>query len=281
MKIGLIVNHQKPLAKKVVKEIINFACKNGIEVMLEEESAQKLNITRYATKIEDLTKTANLVIALGGDGTLLRTARLIQAKGIPIMGINLGGLGFMTTFSAEESKQALIDFLNKNYREEMRMVLEVTYRQKEKFFALNDCAINMAEHCRIIEIMLNSNKQHICKLVADGVVVSTPTGSTAYSLAAGGPIVFPTMEAIIITPLSPHVLSARPLIIPSDEIITLQLTKTSENAIVTIDGQEQRPLNPNDKVTITKADFSIRLITPSNKSYYEILRTKMKWTERE
>ncbi|MEO0075153.1 MAG: NAD(+)/NADH kinase [candidate division WOR-3 bacterium] len=281
MKIGLIVNHQKPLAKKVVKEIINFACKNGIEVMLEEESAQKLNITRYATKIEDLTKTANLIIALGGDGTLLRTARLIQAKGIPIMGINLGGLGFMTTFSAEESKQALIDFLNKNYREEMRMVLEVTYRQKEKFFALNDCAINMAEHCRIIEIMLNSNKQHICKLVADGVVVSTPTGSTAYSLAAGGPIVFPTMEAIIITPLSPHVLSARPLIIPSDEIITLQLTKTSENAIVTIDGQEQRPLNPNDKVTITKADFSIRLITPSNKSYYEILRTKMKWTERE
>lgn len=281
MRIGLIVNHQKPLAKKVVREIINFACKNGIEVMLEEESAQKLNITRYATKIEDLIKKANLIIALGGDGTLLRTARLIQAKGIPIMGINLGGLGFMTTFSAEESKQALVDFLNKNYREEMRMVLEVTYQQKEKFFALNDCAINMADHCRIIEIMLNSNKQHICKLVADGVVVSTPTGSTAYSLAAGGPIVFPTMEAIIITPLSPHVLSARPLIIPSDEIITLQLTKTSENAIVTIDGQEQRPLNPNDKVTITKADFSIRLIAPHNKSYYEILRTKMKWTERE
>lgn len=281
MRIGLIVNHQKPLAKKVVREIINFACKNGIEVMLEEEAAQKLNITRYATKTEDLIKNANLIIALGGDGTLLRTARLIQAKGIPIMGINLGGLGFMTTFSAEESKQALIDFLNKNYREEMRMVLEVTYRQKEKFFALNDCAINMANHCRIIEIMLNSNKQHICKLVADGVVVSTPTGSTAYSLAAGGPIVFPTMEAIIITPLSPHVLSARPLIIPSDEIITLQLTKTSETAIVTIDGQEQRPLNPNDKVTITKADFSIRLITPYNKSYYEILRTKMKWTERE
>lgn len=279
MKIGLIVNPQKPLAKKVVIELIAFCKKSGVTPMLEKPVADMLKQSLYAVELKDLVGSAALLIALGGDGTLLKTARLVGSKQIPVMGINLGGLGFLTMFSAEQAKSAITDFLNKNYREEERMVLEIIYK-KEKFVALNDCAVNMGPDCRVVDIILSSNNHFICKLVADGIVVATPTGSTAYSLAAGGPIVFPVMDAILITPLSPHVLSGRPLIVPSNESITLQLAEYSEPAILTIDGQEQRRLKPNEKIAITKADYSIRLIAPKDKSYYEILRTKMKWGER-
>ncbi len=279
MKIGLIANPQKPLAKKVVFEIIDYLKKNQITPLLEKSTAEKLKLSKYAVKEQEIVNLADLVIALGGDGTLLKTARIIKSKEIPIMGINLGGLGFLTMFSADQAKIAVADFINKNCREEERMVLAVSYK-KERFFALNDCAINMGSDCRVIEIILSSDGKFICKLVADGVVTSTPTGSTAYSLAAGGPIVYPTMESILITPLSPHVLSARPLVVPSTEIITMELSERTEQAILTIDGQEQRNLKSNEKIILTKADYSIRLVAPKNKSYYEILRTKMKWSER-
>lgn len=204
---------------------------------------------------------------------------MVGAKQTSVMGINLGGLGFLTMFAAEQAKSALVDFLNKNYREEERMVIEVAYK-KEKFTALNDCAINMGPGCRVIDVILSSNNNFICKLVADGVVVATPTGSTAYSLAAGGPIVFPTMNAILITPLSPHILSGRPLIVPAAESIVLELAEHSEPAVMTVDGQQQRSINLGEKISVTKADFSVRLIAPKDKTYYEILRTKMRWSER-
>lgn len=276
MKIGLIVNPKKPQAKKVVLDIIAFCIKQGIVPLLEESSARIFRQAKHGAKEKEIVNTAELLIAIGGDGTLLKTARMVGAKQTPIMGINLGGLGFLTMFSAKMAKSAVTDFLNKNYREEERMVLQLT-RKKETFYALNDCAINMESDCRVIEIILYTNNQLICRLVADGVVIATPTGSTAYSLAAGGPIVFPTMSAILITPLSPHILSGRPLIIPPDESISLQLP---ESAILTIDGQEQRHLKSGEKISIAKGDYSIRLIAPKHKSYYEILRTKMKWSER-
>jgi len=195
------------------------------------------------------------------------------------MGVNLGGLGFLTMFAGDEVKSAVTNFLNKDYREEQRMVLLVTYK-KERFYALNDCAINMGPEARVIELILSSNHNFICKLFADGVVVATPTGSTAYSLSANGPIVYPTMEAMLVTPLCPHILSARPLIVPSSETITLELGERAEPALLTIDGQAQRNLRSGDKVTMQKADYYIRLIAPKAKSYYEILRKKMKWGER-
>jgi len=279
MKIGLIVNPQKPLAKSVVNELIRFLIKKEITPLLEKLSAQAFNITKYSATEQEILASANLIIALGGDGTLLRSARLVANKQIPIMGVNLGGLGFLTEFSGDEAQKAVSDFLNKNYREEERMVLKVSY-EKERFYALNDCAINMGPDARVIEIILSSNQNFICKLFADGVVVATPTGSTAYSLSASGPIIYPTMEAILITPLCPHILSARPLIIPASEVIALELGERAEMALLTIDGQEQRELHSGDKVILQKAAHSIRLIAPKNKSYYEILRAKMKWSER-
>jgi NAD+ kinase len=279
MKIGLIVNPQKTLAKDVVNKLIKFLIKKKIKPLLDKYSAQALGLAKYSATDKDIRSLADLVVALGGDGTLLRSARLVGNKKIPIMGVNLGGLGFLTMFSADQAISAVTDYLNKKYREEERMMLSVRFKN-EKFFALNDCAINMGPEGRVIEIVLSQDSTFICKLVADGVVVSTPTGSTAYSLAAGGPIVFPTMDAIIITPLSPHILSARPLIAPSTDSITLEISERTDQAILVIDGQERRTLRPGEKVVISKAGFSVRLIAPKTKSYFEILRTKMKWSAR-
>lgn len=279
MKIGLIANPGKPLVKKVVVELIEFLKKNKITPLVEKPVAELLRQSKYIATDEEIIGSVQLIVALGGDGTLLRAARMVGNKGVLIMGINLGGLGFLTMFSANEAKKAVSDFLNKNYREEERMVLEVLYK-KERFYALNDCAVNMGPDCRVVEIILSTDHSFICKLVADGVVISTPTGSTAYSLSAGGPIVFPTMSAILITPLSPHVLSGRPLIVPASDTITLELDARSPLATLIIDGQERRELKYGEKVTFSKARYSVRLIAPIDKSYYEILRTKMKWSER-
>lgn len=279
MKIGLIVNPQKPLAKKVTHELIQFLLSKGITPLLEISASSQLHETKFAATDKEILNSADLIIALGGDGTMLRTARLVGKKEIPIMGVNLGGLGFLTEFSGNEVKTAVTDFLNNKYREENRMVLLISYK-KEKFYAFNDCAINMGQDGRVIELILSRDATFICKLVADGVVVATPTGSTAYSLAAGGPIVFPTMDAILITPLCPHILSARPLVVPSSDTLTLELAGRSEKAILVIDGQERREIKLGDKVLVSQADYYIRLIAPKQKSYYEILRTKMRWSER-
>jgi len=278
MKIGLIANPKKPLAEKVIADLIEFLKKKKITPLLEKSVAEILMRTKFV-KDKEILNSAELIIALGGDGTMLRAARMVGSNGIPIMGINLGGLGFLTMFSADEARQAVTDFLNRKYREEKRMLLSVSFKN-ERFYALNDCAINMGPDGRVIELILSRDSVFICKLIADGVVVATPTGSTAYSLAAGGPITFPTMEAILITPLSPHILSARPLVAPASDTLTLELGTRTNQAILVIDGQERRALRFGEKVRVSKANHYIKLIAPKNKSYYEILRTKMKWSER-
>ncbi len=279
MKVGLIINPQKPLAEKVVSNLIEILLEHKVTPLIEHTAARALKLNKFSASVSKLVRYTQLIIALGGDGTLLRAARMVESRNIPIMGINLGGLGFLTEFSANEVKTAITDYLNKNYREEKRMVLKATH-DKQNYYILNDCAVNMGPECRVINIILFTNSTFICKLIGDGVVVATPTGSTAYSLSAGGPIVFPTLEAILITPLSPHILSGRPLIVPATETITLELGTKSANAILNIDGQIRRILKSGEKVTFTKADYYIRLIAPKNKSYYQILRTKMKWSER-
>lgn len=277
MKIGIIANLKKESAIKTINQILNYLVIKEIEPLLETETANILKCRHQGAAGDELIDSSQLIIALGGDGTLLRAARMVGAKGKPILGINLGGLGFLTEFSNEEFKQALDDFLSGACREEPRMVLSVTYG-KENFFALNDCSINMGSSCRVIETIIYSDSNYVTRVVADGIVIATPTGSTAYSLAAGGPIVFPTMEAILITPLCPHALAARPLVLPATETLTIQLDRKSEPAILIVDGQERRDFNPSEQVIIKKANYKIRLVAPKNKSYYEILRRKMKWS---
>ena len=277
MEIGIIANLKKQSAPETINKLLAYLEQKEIEPLLENETANCLKCRHKGVTQADMVNSAQLIIVLGGDGTLLRAARMIGTKETPIMGINLGGLGFLTEFSIEELKPALDDFLAGKHREEPRMVLSVQFRG-EDFFALNDCSINMGPSCRVIETIIYCESNYVTRFVADGMVIATPTGSTAYSLAAGGPIIFPTMGAILITPLCPHALAARPLVLPADETITVELERNSEPAIFIVDGQERREFRPGEKITCRKAAHKVRLVVPKNKTYYEILRSKMKWS---
>ena len=262
-----MVNSSKPLAKKLVPELARWLRSAGHEPLLSVGAARA---PKPANKVD-------LVVAFGGDGTLLRAAHMVAGRDIPIMGVNLGGLGFLTEFSTDEARAGLEDFCHGRHTEERRMVLACTYGSNSGF-ALNDIAVNMGPANRAIELVAGSGGVLVTRFVGDGVVVATPTGSTAYSLAAGGPVVYPTMEAILLTPLSPHALASRPMILPADAKLEFELSKRSESAVLNLDGQERWTIKPGRPLRISRADFTIRIVTPKGKTYYQILRDKLKWT---
>ncbi len=280
MKFGIIVNTKKPHARSVLEQLLPWLSTQNVTPFVETAVAGELRFQEFASDPERFLNEVDLVMALGGDGTLLRTARLVGTRGIPIMGINLGALGFLTGFAVDEIYDAVTDFLNHRHREEARVLLTARLGQEE-FVALNDFTITMGPHGRVIELILYVRQEYVCKVVADGVIIATPTGSTAYSLAAGGPIVFPSMEAFLITPICPHALSFRPLVLPPNENFDIELGDKTEGAVLTIDGQEQRTIKPKERVWFSPAPFKVRLVVPKTKSFYEILRKKMKWGGRE
>ncbi|MEO0079302.1 MAG: NAD(+)/NADH kinase [candidate division WOR-3 bacterium] len=277
MKIGLIVNHEKPVAARFVPGFVTWLNRQGLEPIMETSAARALGLRVKVLPGNRLVAQADMVVALGGDGTLLRAARLVGPREIPIMGVNLGGLGFLTEFGTTEARRGIADFLAGAHREERRMVLACSYGRRTGT-ALNDCALNMGPTGRVVEVVVRMDGQFANKFLGDGVVVATPTGSTAYSLAAAGPVVYPTMEAILLTPLCPHALAARPLILPADATIELELTGRSAPAVLNLDGQERWVIRPETSVRLNKAPFSVRLVTPRNRTYFQILRDKMKWS---
>jgi NAD+ kinase len=277
MKVGLVVNRGKQLAARFVPEFVDWLAAAGHEPWLAGSTARELKLKVKSARADLLVRKVDLVVALGGDGTLLRAARLVGARDVPIMGVNLGGLGFLTEFAADEARTGVAAFAGNRHSEERRMVLECRSGRR-RGFALNDVAVNMGASNRVIDIIARHAGVLITRYVGDGVVVATPTGSTAYSLAAGGPVAYPTMAAILLTPLAPHALASRPLILPADLPVELVLGERSGSAVVTLDGQERWPLLPGRPVTVRRARFSIRLVTPRGKPYFEILRDKLKWT---
>jgi len=274
MKIGLVINWNKNLAEKFVSELANYFKKKNIDFVIID-SLPPRPTPKSATRSRKI-KTVDLVLAVGGDGTLLRAVRLVAEKEIPIMGINLGSLGFLTAFSINEALKSIDKFLKGNYRIEKRIIMQVTFG-KNSSFAFNDCAINMGKTGRVIEINVNYRNEFVNKFVGDGIIVATPTGSTAYSLAAGGPVVYPTIAAFILTPICPHALAARPIILPATEAIELQLSGKSKEAILNLDGQVRWQLRSGQSVSIKQADFFVNLVFPKERSYFEILRNKLKW----
>jgi len=193
------------------------------------------------------------------------------------MGVNLGGLGFLTAFSTGEARAGITAFTRGRHREERRLVLECRTGSK-RGFALNDCCINMGPSGRVVKIVVRSGASFVNSFVGDGIVVSTPTGSTAYSLAAGGPVVYPSMPAILLTPVAPHALAARPLILPADADVELEIDQDSEPAVLNLDGQQRWRVRPGVPVHVRRAPYSVRLVLPRHKTYYRILREKMKWS---
>ena len=256
--------------------------KRGFEVCLDFATADKLNDRGPCAAKGDLGKHAELLITFGGDGTLLSVARQAPHN-VPILGVNMGTLGFLTEILVEEFPNMLERVLSGNFTTESRVTFDVSVegpgREARMYRVLNDATINKSALARIIEMKVNVSGQFVSTFRADGLIVSTPTGSTAYNLSAGGPIVYPTMGAVIITPICPHMLSNRPIVLPDDLDIEIGIVSHEREIFLTLDGQEGVPITERDRVCVKKSKETVQFVQSPDKNYFAVLRSKLKWGE--
>ena len=280
--VGLIVNYKKEKTRETACRIIDWLNSKKLKVCIEGNMGKEIRKEELNCPTEKFLKEVDLIISLGGDGTLLRAARLAATEDIPVFGVNLGGLGFLTQIGIDDLEKSLEKLYQGRYFLDERMMLSCTVKRREKeikkFTALNDVVIGKGAFARIICLATYVNNDYVITYSADGLVVSTSTGSTAYSLSAGGPIVNPNINSIILTPICPHTLSARPIIIGENDQVKITLESSEEKVMVTIDGQEGFVLKPKDEVIIKKSDHIARLIAFKEKSFYAILREKLRWS---
>jgi NAD+ kinase len=284
-RFGIVVKPNKPDAISLAKEICSWLTQRKIEVFVDEILASLIPHSLPFSR-KEMSKRVDCLIVLGGDGTLLSAAR-DMADGpvqIPILGVNLGGLGFLTEITLEEVYPVLERVLQGKVEIESRMRLCAKVIRQDhaagEYFVLNDVVITKSVLARIINLRNRIDSSYVTTYRGDGIIISTPTGSTAYSLAAGGPIVFPALDSILITPICPHTLTNRPLLIPDHATIEFILESEESDVSLTLDGQVGLPLRPFDRVVITKAKNPVQFIKSPFKDYFEILRTKLKWGER-
>ncbi len=284
-RFGIVVKPNKPDAILLAKEIYSWLTERKCQVLVDE--AMIGLIPRSPTFSRNaICQSVDCLIVLGGDGTLLSAARDLAAgpSQVPILGVNLGGLGFLTEITLEEVYPVLERVLQGRVEIERRMRLRTKVFRQERaageYFVLNDVVITKSVLARIINLRNRIDSAYVSTYRGDGVIISTPTGSTAYSLAAGGPIVYPGMESILITPICPHTLTNRPLLISDQATIEFILESEESDVSLTLDGQVGFPLSPFDRVVITKAKEPVLFIKSPFKDYFEILRTKLKWGER-
>ncbi len=281
--IGIIANPRKPEVKETVQRIINWAEKNKVEFYLGQELTPLIEHKEKAFPRDELPRKAEVIISLGGDGTMLASARAVGKRGNPILGINLKSFGFLTEIAADDLENTLNRILKKDYRVEQRMVLkaQIVDEDESDLYALNDVVIDKGGVARLIQMHLFDNEEFICSYSADGLIVSTPTGSTAYSLASGGPIINPRLNAIIVTPICPHTLASRPIIFLENDRLKVKVESTGErDAVLTADGQVARPVKSGKSVILEKAEHTINLIKFPGSSFYDILRQKLHWGAR-
>ncbi|MCL0067289.1 NAD(+)/NADH kinase [Thermodesulfovibrionales bacterium] len=281
-KIGIICKIGVAEPAEILKEILPHLRNKGCTVFLDSETAELLNMDGYPRS--QIPSMADVIIVLGGDGTMLSVARIIDDKGVPMLGVNLGGLGFITDVNSDEIFDAIDKALSGSCPIENRIMLTASVcRHEEKianFIVLNDVVITKGALARIIDLEIYVNASYLTTFKADGLIISTPTGSTAYSLSAGGPILYPTLNSIVLTPICPHVLTNRPIVLPDDFTIKIILKADSEDVFLTFDGQEVFPLRRNDIVEVKKSEFTTKFIILSGRDYFQVLRTKLKWGER-
>ena len=285
-RVGIVLKPHQPQALKTICELTVWLGQRGIELVggpqIERETIEhETGCSVQEVEPEDLAAASDLVLVLGGDGTMIATARLIGDEEVPVLGVNYGGLGYLTEFRIEELYEALEMILAGNFRLDRRVMLAVElHRDKEIVTVnrvLNDVVINKSALARIIEIETYLNQQYVSSFRADGLIVSTPTGSTAYNLSAGGPVIFPSMNAVVITPICPFTLSNRPIVVPDSAVIELLMKTANEEVALTLDGQVGFPLTVNDRVVIRKSRTTFNLIQPSNRNYFDVLRDKLRW----
>ena len=288
-RIGIIAKRNKPEAIPIVKNLVEWLHLKKIEIYIEKEVENLLNLSHSGLSInfiegKELPSHVEMMIVLGGDGTLLSVARQVWNRDIPILGVNLGGLGFLTEISLEELPGILERVIQGDFKTNERDVLNAAVIRKGErmveFTVLNDAVINKGALARIIDLEISINGEYLTTFQSDGLIISTPTGSTAYNLSAGGPIVYPSLHTLIITPICPHTLTNRPIVIPDDVEVRALLKSKQEEVFLTLDGQQGIPLEFEDKVELRKAEGRILLIKSPHRNYFELLREKLKWGER-
>ncbi len=280
--LGIVGNRGKEGVRALLPPLVRWVRAQGRRVTLERSLARGIRGVGAGVTLDTLVRRADAILVLGGDGTMLSAARAASEAGVPILGVNLGGLGFLTETGEESLYPALARLLKGKVELERRMMVEATVRtagskRVRTEIGLNDAVIHPSERSRVIAMDLRIGTKEIGTLVGDGLIVASPTGSTAYSLSAGGPIVRPTAEGLLATPICPHTVTWRPLLLGADETIRLKLRPGHPRASLTIDGQVARRLTPDDEITIRRARRRASLIVMERDSFYETLRTKLAW----
>jgi NAD+ kinase len=288
MRFGIIGNIRKPAIKEVTENLIGYLTLKKIPFVIHDqlgrwfnESGAGLSIdTDFIATESEIINRSDILISLGGDGTMLSAARIVSQHGIPILGVNLGKLGFLAEVSIDEMNDCIDDIASGNYLIEERLTIMATaLSDTNKYFALNDIVIDRGSSSRVIDIETYVDDDYLATYVADGIILSTPTGSTAYSLATGGPIVVPGSDVLTISPISPHTLSARPVIVPDRCIIRVKIPASQQPVHITVDGQEEKFYNTPTEFRIQKASFKVKLVKHKKRTYFDLLRTKLMWVK--
>jgi NAD+ kinase len=278
----MVVRRERPRAIAIAHELAVWLRGRHLTTLAEPEVAAQLGAE--AADREDLALRADLIVVLGGDGTLLSIARLVGERETPILGINLGGLGFLTEITIEEAQATLARVLAGEYEVDRRITLEATVEtraagaraDRENFRALNDVVINKRALGRMLELNVVAGGERFCSYRADGLIIATPTGSTAYALSAGGPIVFPSLDVVVLAPICPHTLSNRPVVLPDSFDIEVRLKTDDNGAMLAVDGQQTAPIASNDSLRVRRGKSPVVLVRSSH-SYFEIWRNKLRW----
>ena len=281
--VGIVAKPNINRAHEIVPQLVSWLEQRKIRVSYDQQTAIYLNSSGGLSR-EMVGQSCHLIVVLGGDGTLLSAARAVAGREIPLLAVNLGGLGFLTAITIDELYPELERALQGEQRiAERRMVTCELWRDDTKqasYDALNDVVLTKASLARMIEVETHVDQHFVCTYKADGLIISTPTGSTAYSLSAGGPIVFPNVEALCITPICPHMLTNRPVIVPDSMVIQITSRAETNQAYLTIDGQIGEPLVRGDRIICRRSERSVWLIRPPRMMFFDVLREKLSWGER-
>jgi len=280
MRFGLIANLKRSGAKEAIRGFVDWTRDHHHELILCDELRETVPAHNQIAPRHELAVNVDLLVSMGGDGTLLATARAVGASGTPILGVNLGSLGFLTQQTPGQLAEAMDTIVRGEHRIEERMLLRVSLNGRdlnESSCALNDVVIDNGPVSRVMKISLGVNGEDVVTYIADGLVLSTPTGSTAYSLAVGGPIMKPGMDAIIAAAIAPFSLTTRPMIFSGDDRLEVRVNTEGRPAVLTLDGQVMINLAEEEKVVITRAEHRARFVVFPENSYYQLLRSKLNW----
>lgn len=283
--VTIVAKRRQPEALRAARRCVRLVERRGLAVTFDPDTARALSRRRDGRVLGGKARPADLYIVFGGDGTLLHVARSLTAAPRPILGVNLGGLGFLTETAPDEMQEAVTAALEGRCAVDRRMGLDVELvrggRTILRQTVLNDAVVNKSALARMVDLSVSVDGHFVTTCRADGLILATPTGSTAYSLSAGGPILHPDTGALIIAPICPHTLSMRPLVVPDRSRVEVQLLSDDSEVYLTLDGQTGRPLRGRDRVRVRRSRQPILMARPQRRSYFELLRRKLRWGERE